>query len=261
VAPPSAGGIKLPYVFPFEHPKFIEGCAAMRGQAPEHLVDLLGKLSFGRSSKGAGPKLAYEQIRYALCAISILLNERGWPAPRFRPIRKPSKGTALPADEKILSNDRQVIDLHWLRCNEKISPKPAHRALFEGESFDFARASRFVEKVGTPRVKTEDLILTERQQLLLGVLQTDPTRDRWRTIEAALQRAEAALRDYAERGPARLTDHQIPAWLNAFKALAAARGDIASAMKVYKAITGQSISRTLMERRLRDLEKRGAKLP
>lgn len=260
-APVAAGKSTHTYRFPDENPKYKRLLELGRTKPVEQLIEWIEKLSHGRSAKSAGKTLPYEQVRDALCATSIALNEKGWPAPKFRPLRKPPRVKGLAAGEATLSNDRQVIDLNWLKQHEVVSATAAHQALFEGPNFDFRRASQFVATVGKANLKAKVLGLTDRQQLVLGVLHSDEMRDRWRTIEAAVRRGDIALREYAEQGKARLDKKDIPGWMNAFKALAIAKGDVTSARGVYQAITGKSISRGLMERRRQALERGGARLP
>lgn len=88
-----------------------------QAKTSKELLITIGQLSHERRD-AAGNRCPYLEVRGELCAISILLNERGDYAPRMRSMRIPesrkNSRTTYPADEHALSNDRQVIDLHWL---------------------------------------------------------------------------------------------------------------------------------------------------
>ncbi|MEQ1934089.1 MAG: hypothetical protein ABL962_09445 [Fimbriimonadaceae bacterium] len=262
---PSAAGVadkaRPEYAFPNEDSEFLSALANHRSRSVPELMRLLETLAHGKTDLGKGSRHPYDRVRNQLCAISIALNERGWPAPRFRPMRKPTRGKWLVGDESVLSNDRQVIDLHWLRLNDAPAPHPTHRWLVESEPFDYSRASRFVKKRGYAKDKVRVLRLTESQQLLLGVLQDEATRDRWSTIEKAAERAENSLRSYVEIDSSRLNVNDIPDRVTAFKALAISRGNVGLASRIYRRVANKELSNALMRRRLKILSRAGVKLP
>ena len=80
----------------------------------------------------------------------IILNERGI-APEFRDAKSgvTHRAKYFP-DEAQESNDRQVIDLHWLYLHHRdvIRPDASIKGLFQGSKFDFDAASSFVAASG-----------------------------------------------------------------------------------------------------------------
>lgn len=110
----------------------------------------------------------------------IILNERGI-APEFRDAKSgvTHKAKDFP-DEVQESNDRQIIDLHWLFLHHRnqINPTDWNKPMFNGECFDFDEASRFVsnarfvtlkiKRLGIP-IKIQKLLLALREQDILTI--------------------------------------------------------------------------------------------
>lgn len=129
---------------------------------------------------------SYAEIRVEFCALSIEMNRRTLMAPRFRRQPKYPKITSKrrPGDD-LASNDRQVIDLHWLRCRhfEAACLRAPYKRLFSGTTFDFDLASEFVSKMGSASDKADEyLALARHEQLELAVIQSDAIRQEFANL-------------------------------------------------------------------------------
>lgn len=245
------------YMFPHEHPDFQHWLSRARLSDLPTLLRVLKDMCFIKSSTGSAKWIDYRTIRPSLCAISIALNERGAPAPRIRLMQKPPGFVGLNETDKLLSNDRQVIDLHWLKLYESLEPKSPYEKLFEGAALDFGAASNFVAKVGAATTKVAVLRLTERQQLLLATLQTKKVRDRWKAISDGIERADILLREYVETGSSRLVLDRVPDCIHCYIALRIARWELTTAAGIYEHLAGKEMSATRMRQRQKVLERAG----
>lgn len=103
----------------------------------------------------------YEEVRNKFWALNMVLNNNGDTAPRFRPtilVGKPP----LSEEEKLLTNDKQVLDLHWLSVYEglngpTVTVAPKWKPLFEND-LDLKLAALFVATVGRTGNKVDDLM-------------------------------------------------------------------------------------------------------
>jgi hypothetical protein len=108
--------------------------------------------------------------------IHIILNERGI-APEFRDAKSgvTHRAKEFP-DEAEESNDRQVIDLHWLYLHHRneISPSDWNMSFLKKVEFDFNWASEFVSKARFTNEKIKRLgIPIKIQKLLLALREQD----------------------------------------------------------------------------------------
>jgi hypothetical protein len=130
-----------------------------QGKASKELLEILGKRSYASRHEAAADPAPYFEVRDELCAISLLLNERGDYAPRVRYMRVPPSvrklSTKYTADEQALSNDRQIIDLHWLYLKQvPVVDVPGYEGMLDtGLEFDWLRTSLFVARVGSTEKK------------------------------------------------------------------------------------------------------------
>jgi hypothetical protein len=157
---------------------------AIKAASTEWIISELDRVSNAWIAGGVAP---YTTVRELACQISLELNLRGGVAPRFRPMRRPrpiGKG-AYPKEDSLLSNDRQVIDLHWLRCRNaklRIENRRWDGLVAEGP-FDFALASLFSGTTGSPTTKAEEILcIRTADQLELSTLQSEELRKRWSVI-------------------------------------------------------------------------------
>jgi len=121
------------------------------------------------------------QARTLFCALNLELNRRRNLAPRFREMRRPDQASSLPADQQDLSNDRQVIDLHWLHCREINcqNAKGEYKRLLVANDFDFDTAGSLAKEECTADVKARWLRLPENVAWELASIQTKNMRDRF----------------------------------------------------------------------------------
>jgi hypothetical protein len=202
-----------------------------RDKTSKELLITIGQLSHERRD-AAGNRSSYFEARDELCAISILLNERGDYAPRARGMRVPvaprKSTTKNPVAEHALSNDRQVIDLHWLYCRQlPVIDSPGYEGMLNsGLPFDWHRASNFVNRVGTMEKKANLLGLTEYAQLQLAAIQSKSVSDRWVTIREGLRKQQEVILTSASAPSSRLSAEVIRRLPNIYRALRVARGSL-----------------------------------
>lgn len=231
------------YRFPVTEPAFQAALDTMRKNSPERLLRFIQVAS--EKKVAIGVPLAYSKIRNAVCAASIALNEHGIYPPRLRQARKlsskPKKSDRTPA-EAVLLNDRQVIDLHWLQIAGSCSPERKWKDIFTPEGIHFERASAFASEPIPMSTKTEMLALSERQQLLLGQLQKEKTRERWRTIQDGSNRVRAAVLETSESAGGRLQPTTAAILPDAYISLMIARGSPKDAIDVLHRLTGKMLT-------------------
>lgn len=130
----------------------------------------------------------YPDKRSVYLRISIEMNRRGVIAPAFRPrVGLPPKG--LSAAQVIESNDRQVIDLHWLYCQRRVAVDCdlEFDALFRSEEFDFELAYSLVATNVSARYKALSLGLMALDQFCLASIKTGEAREEERNIKRLLK--------------------------------------------------------------------------
>lgn len=256
--PPTTAATPPPYRFPFDDHDTQRRLRNARKLADVDLINGIDRLSFGTLK---GERLEYGNVaRGPLCAMSIVLNERGLLAPRFRGMRRLQKykpGKTLTTDETHLSNDRQVIDLHWLWCTDKsrLNPKPPLGKLFAAEVFDFDQASEFVRTHGAAAEKAARLRLSEEQQLLLAVLHNKEVKKRWQTISEGEETARERITAIARRPTSRLDESAIEQLVAVQTALRIGRGSPTTAERLLPLIAGVQIPRKTVADQKRWLKK------
>lgn len=190
----------------------------------------------------------YEDLRAMYIATNKALNVKGTIAPRFRPSLSAGSraGTARDRDVNLISNDHQVIDLHWLSQNcgfdqarEKWISGRWH-GLF-GSDLDYKIAEVFAGKGGSSKLKaTEILRLSEEEQFQLRSIQTEATRSWWRHHLANQEQVRAAvLSGQIKNAKLRGCENS---WPNAWLAIECANRAGLSAVLWYEMITGDVLS-------------------
>lgn len=152
------------------------------------VVDLAhALLDLSTEMTGKGQLRAYHEIRADVCAISIELNRRGKLAPRFRDMRRPPFKVKT-VNERNLSRDRQVIDLHWLYCTGRkrvIESDHLHlRKLLLAPSFSLEHAEMFAQVPAPSNEKAGWLALPDHVAFQLATIQTEAVRQRFRVADA-----------------------------------------------------------------------------
>ena len=277
VVPPVAGRAKtavaaaatippLPYgSYRFDIQEAIrERRSAVVRMRPPALYEILETLSFHREP-GLGLPLSYGDIRVWWCLINVRLNELGLDFPAFRPNRRPAKPAGgYTGDDTLLTNDRQLIDLHWLwHSGSPVTPKPKHRTIFDtrphpetgAEAFDWELAAHFVGRVGAVKTKLEDLKLHEDEQFPLMALRSDAVKQRQADILKRCAELEGVLRRQAARRNSRLDPVTIPDWIQDYVALRLAEGSPTEAVNERVRLFGESFDVRHMTNRKRDLVK------
>jgi hypothetical protein len=236
------------------------------GMRAAGLYEILEKLSFHRDP-ALGLTLPYGDIRVLWCLITMRLNELGQDCPMFRPNRRPAKPAGgYSGDDTLLTNDRQVIDLHWLwHSGSPVTPKPKHSAICDtrphpesgAEVFDWSLAAHFVGRVGAVTKKLEDLKLHEDDQFPLMALRSDAVKQRQVDILKRCAELEGVLRRQAARRNSRLDPATIPDWIKDYVALRLAEGSPTVGVEDRIRLFGESFDVRHVTNRKRDLVKLG----
>lgn len=246
------------YLFPGDDPVVLDKIKTLEAIPTLRLVEILEKLSKNLSIKD-GKRKPYGEIRPFVCAISLVLNGRRHYPPRFRPLRslkKAPRGTVRNPDESLLSNDRQVIDIHWLWSTKQGRPKSKWRDLLKAESFNFRRASEFVVVVGARENKVKELKLTEWEMFQLTTIQTEVVRNRCRHVMDRAEEVEPDLEEWITDEQARIR-HTVDELTAQFIAVNLADGDHHRAVALYTLMTQEEISAKTMQRRREKFTKMG----
>lgn len=217
----------------------------------------------------------YLEVRDHYCAINTVLNERFDEAPKgilspcFRPRRKAPPPKSIkgeyPLAHKQLSNDTQVLDLHWLFCRGVFcsdSDDKLIRAAMDGSDFGFEAASKFAATRGAINNKLSYMNLGNDGQWQLASLQSAVVRAKLKELMSAQSKIRKDLRllgrcDQYIRG-----QEDCWSWIWAAKNIeqsiigdgkAPAHGRIA---KWYQLLTGEHIKRQSVGRKLHALRTR-----
>lgn len=192
---------------------------------------------------GKVKKKEYDEIRSEHCAANIQRNFIGVRAPAFRSGRKArpahifKKGEEYPDYE--LSNDRQVIDLHWLflhHKNEIDTSDEDFGALYERDDFDFELASEIVNKKGGGKLKANILGLSSDTQLEMATIH-EPSIRKFKKQVLGVERKEAIKR-IRNKGK-QLDKEGANKWANMYVALRLSLGVISHGKILFGFIEGQ----------------------
>ncbi len=252
----SADGYKFPDMMALQPWKVLH-----QGKTSKELLISIGQLSHERRDT-EGSRCSYFDVRDELCAIGSMLNERGDYAPRVRGMRVPvshTRCTPYPLEQQTLSNDRQILDLHWIYRQRMLTVDvPGFDGMLDpGLPFDLAKAANFVQRVGAAEKKAELLGLTEYVQLQLAAIQTKSASDRWRTIRESMQKNRSKIFAHANAPSSRLpadATHRLP---DIYLALRVARGSPSIGADAYRWLTAHDIGSKEMSKRLRWLRSIG----
>lgn len=191
---------------------------------------------------------SYEDVRSQYIEVNKALNVKGTIPPRFRPSLSAGSraGTDRDRDVNLISNDHQVLDLHWLSLNcgfdqarEKWIPDRWH-GLFVGE-LDYEIAQVFAGKGGSSKLKASEILrLTEEEQFQLRSIQSEATRSWWRHHRANQEQVRAAVLSGQIKN-AKLRGCE-KTWPNAWLAIQCADRAGLSAVIWYEMITGDQLS-------------------
>lgn len=171
---------------------------------------LIGRLGMIKTQvQGPIPSADYPELRRAYIAINMALNEMAIIAPRFRPSLSAggplgSKRTAI---DNMISNDHQVLDLHWLaEALFKSEPDSAREERWQGlfgygRCFDFGMAASFAGTTGSASRKCGILGIPDDEQLQLRTIQEDAVRSFWKRQREHRERVRGATAAAARDNP------------------------------------------------------------
>lgn len=236
----------------------------------DKLIKSLDALKNSASHK-TGFKPRYVDIRDAVCAISRELNSRQYVAPRFREMRRPPpsppSAKLIEEDMSNLSNDRQVIDLHWLFC-QGIKPNTdntRYNKLFNVTEFDFQLASELAATTGSVyTIKTTILNLTDFDMWQLSTIQSKAMMGRYSEIKKGrkdssgkvIRRGETEirkmLRNAAVNQP-QLTPEVIDDFVDLWICQKMVGDSPAVIGKMFALATGKKRDRSTISRKLKNL--------
>ena len=239
------------YQFPGSDPRVLEVKKNLSGCSTPELLAILKRLSFDHE-KVTGEVVPYSKIRTFVIAISLLLNEQQRCPPRLREIRTSpyrNKGVKWGEEESALSNDRQVIDIHWLRlANPAIRPLGRWHEIMTCDGVDYVKASEFVRTVGKPSDKIRELGIHDYEIVQLAVIQTPAIKDHWRDIRRRADEGVGRFRGWIEdqrgRTTATVEDLQTD-----FKILGMLGKEFSKAARLATLVKGTSVPAKVMQRR------------
>ena len=178
----------------------------------EELISALERICSRRPGTTLTP---YAMVRKEFCALNIELSRRGSIPPAFRPTRKSPPISSVKGPEArrwamTLSNDRLILDLHWLHATgfrQELNDEK-YRDLLTVNEFDFAGAEMFAGEAWKTEVRVAKILaLTEYHQYQLGVLMTDATRNQVKALKLEMIHVSKRMRDVAQRGGGRQIAH------------------------------------------------------
>lgn len=234
------------YRFPYDDPIVLDEIKRLDAIPTPQLIEYLRDISVKN-----GKYEPYSVIRPLVCATSLVLNGRRHCPPRFRQLRslrKAPRGTVRDAEESMLSNDRQVIDVHWLWSTKQGRPTAKWRDLLKAERFNFLRTSEFVAVVGKRENKVKELKLTEWEMFQLTTIQTEAVRNTCRHVMVRADDVERNLEEWVEDRQSRIrqTVDELKAQ---FIAVSLAHGDHHRAAALYALMTQKETTAKDMQRR------------
>lgn len=249
------GAVDLPahkskYVFAWNE-VMQERCDELKHLNPVDLRERLRKISFDELTSSGAPK-CYGAIRDKVLAINIALNLQGVIAPAHRQMRRPpriTKKAVYSKDEETLSNDRQVIDLHWIWVHKlPVSPVVGYTHLFEDANFNWDLAAQFARMAGRVSRKTKLLSLTEFHELQLCVLKSQNTVNRLQTIKKRIDKTMVDIKTGLCKPNSRAKPDVISQSDNLYLAMLLARGNPQNSVLAFRHITGITFGVNRMRR-------------
>lgn len=210
--------------------------------------------------KPSGTAISYSgTARTLFCAINIELNERRAIAPHFRSMQRPNRNKVQSNCESNQSNDRQVIDLHWLHCEGKRDglDHEEFTNLFLGDQFDFDLASALASKGWSTEHKSLNILkLIDFEMHQLSWFRSKFVRNRWRNGVTRMNGAiERHLRSQTvrERSFKQHVEGIKKVWLAMY--LAGENGPV-SASRLYTWMTGQTLAKSTWSAKVQAMKRR-----
>jgi hypothetical protein len=163
--------------------------------------ELVGRVRGLVRQRDAGGLVAYDEIRDEVCQVNREMNRRCLQAPAFRATRK-SRPRAPTEQERILTRDRMIIDLHWLHCRgQRLRLRDlSYEDLLLGDEFNFDAAAGFSSQSWKTEKRVMKIIrLTDLDQVQMGVLVSDKVRQRCIAVAEEASRLEITWRSMQQR--------------------------------------------------------------
>ena len=240
------------YMFPSDGTTFAEVLDSARAMSTDEIIEALR----GIIDSECRTIEAYPSIRERFCAYNIALNDRNKKAPHLRPHIDGGnpKASERKPEHNILTNDLQIIDLHWL-WSDKYQPASDKWAGIFGSSFDFQQANRFVTTVGAVKNKVNELGLSRGEMLPLRILRGESARSRTKAIRDLMDSAKGKIRA-ALKDPRSRQTYTALEMSNICYALLLADLDVHAAIKIAKQNFGLDLNQSGMTRRKKWLQDR-----
>lgn len=246
---------KIVFDFPFEatNPHQLNRINQL---APAKCLEYLRKTSFDIKTDSR-ERCKYYQIRNVVCGVNLVLNYQETIAPGFRSMRTPEKPTAgsdYSSENIFVSNDRQMIDLHWIYLKKMpVEKVKGYAALFDyTKPFNKALAEQFVTLGGKRNRKAELLGLPMFCELQLCAIRSSKTANRLATIESIHKRNIRAVKEFLTLPNSRTDREVVESISDLYRAILVGNGVSKATVEAYKFITGKDF----LEQRMRRLIKR-----
>ncbi len=216
----------------------------------EEYSDRLGKISDNQllilhsklGAKARTTKKPYIDIRNRFCAVSIEMNIRNLISPAFRKFRRLHKYKGLDDNDKLLSNDWRVIDIHYLHLNHasRINPTEVqYRKLFDGSDFDFGLASIYASEKWLSATKTnKSFKIPDSIQKELSVLCNRSIKAQYARIKQNSKGIEQKLMQKTLKANSRLNEESVPEYVDCYKCLKFTNGSPLEAVNLLEKMTG-----------------------
>jgi hypothetical protein len=256
----SLSQLAAPYSFPSDESR-APFRAAADASTDEAIIQRLAALKDFVLAASPGP-LDYLHTRPEACELGLALNRRKSIAPAFRPFRR-AKPPSVRAhergqDERWFVADRVVLEVDWIRVrNVAADPCLEVTALLAPGELDLKAASTYASQRRRGARRGSDIGLPEHERLLVTCFHDAPSRERSKTIEAAVERFRLTLLDLSAHRRYRLTGPEAIAELKvSYRALLIARGSPDLATRIVPHVGGGAV----VAQRMRDIKRRIAKL-
>lgn len=200
-----------------------------------------------------------EKRRKTFCLLQLKFNLAGAPPPAFRNFQPALPAKGLNKWERLASNDRKVIDLHWCYCSHNLLIKlgiPSGTCAsfgvdlqlghglrvyyLDGDSlgeFYFDDASELARRKWTSEHIAENLLeLSRIPQLCMKSLRTKAMRETFRQANNAMKRVRKQMTDRANSRRSRLTLPDIDKRVRAARVLKLSGGSPSTAVALEQLI-------------------------
>ena len=186
-------------------------------------------------------------------------------SPRFRPTLKVkwrNGGETFPLGEKFLSNDTQIIDLHWLHCRgRRHADDSVAKRVFAPDDFNFDEAEQFVVKKGKAVDKAIMIGLTLDEQWEVNRLHSESIRITYKEIEKQTKKIRQILGNIAKRNQHVRGNQEV--WEKVYMAREIEKMSMmikgepkpTQVTRWYKLVTGKNITRQSMRQKMRSIHK------